>query len=456
MLIVGAGPVGLTLALELARHGVGSLLLERKPRLEQIGSRSIVIARYTLETFRHLGCDQPMIDRGVVLRRARTYFRGSELFCVEFPAPAPGEVPRFINLQQTHTESALLERAERVGELIDVAWSTEVIALEQDQRAVRLTVRTRAGARELRGDYAIGCDGAHSSLRELLRVDFPGKSFPDRFLIADIRADLPFPNERRFFFDPPFNPRRQVLIHPQPDREWRIDWQVPSETEAEAERTSGRLDERIRAIVGDTPYEHVWLTAYRFHQRCASRYRVGRAFLAGDAAHLMAPFGARGMNSGVEDARNLGWKLALVLAGEAAEALLDTYETERRAAAHENLRVTGATMRFMAPPTPVHRAVRNALLRGSLALPALRRFVNSGKLAEPGVYGDDAGLVGRPVPADVCTRRPLRAGFSVGSRREPGGGERTLLIRPDDYVAAELSTGENGELERALRTSLMR
>jgi 2-polyprenyl-6-methoxyphenol hydroxylase-like FAD-dependent oxidoreductase len=439
VLIVGAGPVGLTLALELARFDVPAVVLDRKPHLEPEGSRAIVVARHALEIFAGLGCAEPMLAKGVALARARTYFRETELFCIDFPPAAPGEIPRFVNLQQTYTERALLERVE-ASTSVELRWSVAVESLSQEAGEVALG--TSAG--ELRGSFVVGCDGARSTIRQLLGVEFAGRTFPDRFLIADVRAQLPFPNERRFFFDPPSNPGRQVLIHPQPDGEWRIDWQVPSETNADAELESGRLQRRIRAVVGDVEYELAWLTAYRFHERVAARFRVGRCFLAGDAAHLYAPFGARGMNSGVEDAANLGWKLALVLRGEASEGLLDTYERERAAAARENLRVTSATMRFMAPPTAVHRAVRNAVLRGSLRFPRLRRLVNSGRLAEPAVYAA-AGLVGRPAPARA---EPLRAGF--GTVRHDG---RLLLVRPDGYVAAELE--DEAGVDGAIRTAMM-
>ena len=235
--------------------------------------------------------------------------------------------------------------------------------------------------------YAVGADGAHSSVRHLLGMGFPGHSHEDLFLICDIRATLPFPRERRFFFDPPWNPGRQVLVHPQPDDLWRIDWQVPSGTDVEAERASGALDRRIRQVVGaTTPYELAWVTAYRFHQRLAPRFRVGRVLLAGDAAHLMSPFGARGLNSGAADAENLAWKLALVLGGRAPEALLDSYDAERRAAAVENLAVTDASMRFMVPHGPLRRGARNAILRGSVRFATLRRLVNSGRLSQPFTY----------------------------------------------------------------------
>jgi 2-polyprenyl-6-methoxyphenol hydroxylase-like FAD-dependent oxidoreductase len=372
--VVGAGPIGLTAALELAERDVPTVVLEAKPELEPIGSRAIVLARHALATFKRLGCEE-IPRKGVVLTRARTYLGETELFTIEFPPAREGELPAFVNLQQTYTEQALLRRAERT-DLIEIQWRSPVIGLHQDGRSVTLELDD---GRNVAAAFAIACDGAHSTVRKLLGVDFPGKSFDDRFLIADIRAQLPgFPrDERRFFFDPPSNPGRQILIHPQPEGEWRIDWQVPPETDVEAERASGKLDGRIRALVGDAPYELVWLTAYRFHQRLASRFRVGRVFLAGDAAHLMAPFGARGMNSGVDD--------ATTLAAALASGSLDSYEGERRPVAEENVRVTGATMRFMAPPTAVHRAWRNVILHGSLRLPALRRFVNSGKLAPDGV-----------------------------------------------------------------------
>jgi 2-polyprenyl-6-methoxyphenol hydroxylase-like FAD-dependent oxidoreductase len=437
VLIVGAGPVGLTLALELARFEVPTVVLDAKPEPSGTGSRAIVLARHALATFVRLGCGGPMLEKAVALARARTYFRRTELFCVEFPREREGELPRFLNLQQTYTEAALLEGVARTP-VIALRWAAPMIGFRQAAEGV--TVALDDG-REVRGSYVVGCDGAHSTLRALLGVAFPGRSHRDRFLIADVRAAMPFPrDERRFFFDPPENPGRTMLVHPQPDDEWRIDWQMPGNTDAEEERASGRLDERIRQVVGPGDYELAWLTAYRFQQRVADRWRSGRAFLAGDAAHLFSPFGARGLNSGIEDAVNLGWRLALVQAGVADERLLDGYERERRPAALENLRVTGATMRFMAPPTPLRRLARDAILRGSLRSAALRRYVNSGRLAEPAVYADGDGVVGRPLPADAPARS-LAHGFAPAGLRD-----RDVLVRPDGYVARLLE----GDAEAAV------
>jgi 2-polyprenyl-6-methoxyphenol hydroxylase-like FAD-dependent oxidoreductase len=434
--------VGMTLALELARFDVPSVLLDAKPRLQAIGSRSMVVARHTIETFLRLGCGRQVLDKGVALSGARTYFREIELFSIDFPEAAGGDIPRFLNLQQTYVEEYLYELVSQTP-LIQVGWDSEVSGVVQDEQGVTLTLRD---GETLRGDYAVACDGARSAVRKLIGIGFSGRSFEDRFLIADVRAELPFPNERRFFFDPPHNPGRQVLIHPQPDDEWRMDWQVPSETDPTYERESGRLDERIRAIVGDRPFELAWLTAYRFHERVADRFRAGRVLLAGDAAHLFAPFGARGLNSGIEDARNLGWKLALRLDGEAPDTLLDSYETERRAAALENLRVTSATMRFMAPPTRLHRALRNAVLRASVRSRRVRRFVDSGKLAEPAVYAEGEAPVGQLVPRSASLREASKH-FAVATL---DGQE--YLVRPDGYVAAPLP--DRHSIEAAVASAL--
>jgi 2-polyprenyl-6-methoxyphenol hydroxylase-like FAD-dependent oxidoreductase len=337
--------------------------------------------------------------RGVQWEIGRTYFRGRELFNVRLPGSERDHFPPFVNINQTEVEELLLGR---LGELpqVDLRWGHRLSGLSQDADGVTVVCQTDDGERRFRAAYLVGTDGAHSSVRHLLGMGFPGHDHPDLFLICDIRARLPFTNERHFHFDPPSNPGRQVLIHPQPDETWRIDWQVPSRTDVEAERASGGLDRRIRAVVGEsTAYELAWMTAYRFHQRLVERFRIGRVLLAGDAAHQMSPFGARGLNSGAADAENLAWKLALVLRGQAPDALLESYHLERRAAALENLAVTDATMRFMVPRGPLRRALRDAILRGSRYLPGLRRRVNSGRLAQP--YAYTASPVVAPAPADV-------------------------------------------------------
>jgi 2-polyprenyl-6-methoxyphenol hydroxylase-like FAD-dependent oxidoreductase len=444
--VVGAGPIGMTLAGRLAQHGVSVLLLEQHPQHTGEGSKALCMQRETLEIWARLGIGERVAQRGVQWNLGRTYFRGSELFQVRLPGTPGDHFPPFVNINQTEVEEMLLERlAELPG--VDLRWGHRLVGLAQDAEGVRLRCETADGEQVMRVAYLVGADGAHSSVRRLLGAGFPGHSHPDLFLICDVRAHLPFPNERRFFFDPPENPGRQVLIHPQPDDTWRIDWQVSPSTDLDVERASGALDRRIRALVGaGTPYELAWVTLYRFHQRLVERFRVGRVLLAGDAAHLLSPFGARGLNSGAADAENLAWKLAAVLAGDASERLLDSYHAERRAAALENLAVTDATMRFMVPRGPLRRALRNAILRGSLRSARLRRLVNSGRLALPFTYAaspivvhekGDPRLppVGGVVPDAPC--QPVAGNGGATRLRELFGERFVALLVLDPRMAAK-------------------
>jgi hypothetical protein len=187
---------------------------------------------------------------------------------------------------------------------------------------------------------------------------------------------------------------------------FRIDWQVPPDFDLDDSERSGALDERIRRIVGDRHYEVVWRSAYRFSSRCVDRMRVGRVLLAGDCAHVVAPFGARGLNSGVPDAENAAWKLAFVLHGWAPEALLDSYHDERHAAAVENLEVTGATMRFLVPTDAAEWDARRALLAAAVADPAARERIDSGRFAEPFWYTDSP--LTTPDPTRPFPGRPAK------------------------------------------------
>jgi len=446
--VVGAGPVGMTLAGRLAQLGVRVILLEQHPRHTGQGSKALCMQRETLEIWARLGIGERVASRGVQWNLGRTYFRGRELFQVRLAGSNRDHFPPFVNINQTEVEEMLLARIAELPQ-VDLRWSHRLVGISQDADGVTLRSETPGGEQSLRVEYLVGADGAHSGVRQHTGMGFPGHSFPDLFLICDIRARLPFPRERRFFFDPPWNPGRQVLIHPQPDDTWRIDWQVPPGTDVEAERTSGGLDRRVRAVVGaSTEYELLWLTPYRFHQRLVERFRIGRVLLAGDAAHLVSPFGARGLNSGVADAENLAWKLATVLAGRASDELLESYHTERRAAAIENLAVTDASMRFMVPRGRLRRTLRNAILRGSLRVPRLRRLVNSGRLAQPFSYADSPIVVGEareariPAIGGVAPDAPCRSrdGAPVLRLRDLfGTGFVALLVADAPREAAAIS-----------------
>lgn len=388
VLVLGNGPVGQSVALLLARWGVRVVVLDARLQRDPVGSKAICYQRDSLDVWSACGV-RSIAAEGVTWSRARTFYRDSEVSCLDLEGSGRSPLPPFVNLSQARVEE-LLDEALTGSGLVQTRWGHEVLDVDQSGNGVRVRCRTPSGQTWLQARYAIACGGARATgLRAALGVEFPGRTFDDAFLICDIRADLPgWEAERRFYFDPPWNPGRQVLIHPCPDSVYRIDWQVEPGFDLAAARSDGSLDARIHQVVGDRPYELLWSSVYRFHARCADRMRVGSVLLAGDMAHLVAPFGARGLNSGVEDAQNAAWKVAFVLHGWGGPGLLDSYDAERRAAAVENLEVTSATMDFLLPQDAAGHERRRRILDAAVADPAARAEVDSGRLAEPFWYVD--------------------------------------------------------------------
>ncbi len=248
VVVVGAGPVGLSLAIDLAQQGTPVVLLDNDDRLSS-GSRAICFAKRTLEIFDRLGCGDPMVDKGVSWNVGKVHFRDQMVYQFDLLPEAGHERPAFINLQQYYVEGHLAERAAQLP-LIDLRWKHAVVGATQDGDRVQLEVETPDGRYRIDADWVAACDGARSPLRGLLGLESHGRSFKDRFLIADVKMQAAFPPERWFWFDPPFHPNQSVLLHRQPDDVWRIDFQLGWDADPEVEKRPENIIPRVRALLG--------------------------------------------------------------------------------------------------------------------------------------------------------------------------------------------------------------
>ncbi len=385
VIIVGAGPVGLVAALDLARKGHRSIVIDKKHNLSD-GSRAICWAKRSLEIMDRLGLGAAIADKGVTWKTGKVFFATRRVFEFDLLPETAHRRPAFVNLQQYYFEHFCIEAARQTG-LIDLRWQEEVTGLEPTSDGVLLQIATPQGGYRLLADWVIAADGARSALRRQLRLGFEGRVFNDQFLICDIKMRLERPAERWFWFDPPFNRGRSALLHKQADDVWRLDFQVGATADREHEVRPENVARRVRAMLGEEiEFGFEWISLYRLQSRRLKRFRHGRVLFAGDAAHQMSPFGARGGNSGIQDADNLIWKLDLVLRRLAPETLLDSYDRERVAAAEENLLNTTRSMDFIAPKSRVSRAFRDGVLALAETEPAARRLVNSGRLSVATCY----------------------------------------------------------------------
>lgn len=426
VVIVGGGPIGLALALDLGKKGTPALVLDDHDGAGQ-GSRAICFAKRTLDIANRLGASGPMLDKGVVWNVGKVFHGEGKLFDFNL-APEDGHRnPAFINLQQPYFERFLVEEiraAQAAGAPIGIRGRNQVTGLQDHGDHVTLTIQTPDGPYELEADWLIACDGARSPTRDMMGLSFDGRVFEDNFLIADVKMKADFPTERWFWFEPPFEGAGQsALLHKQPDDIWRIDfqlgWDIDRAKELEPARIRARVDAMLSSQTGSIPhYELEWTSIYTFQCRRMEKFRHGSVLFAGDAAHQVSPFGARGANSGVQDADNLGWKLDLVHKGLADQTLLDSYTTEREFGADENILNSTRATDFMTPKTEISRTFRDAVLTLAGKHPFARPLVNSGRLSVPCVYDGfdlftpdtlDAPAVTRPGAS--CPDAPLDDGY---------------------------------------------
>lgn len=377
VLIAGGGPVGLTLAALLARHGVASLVVEADAGY-CTGSRAICISRRSQEILAAAGAGAALAAKALPWTGGRSYFRDTEVLHFQMPSEPTQRFAPMVNIQQFYVEEFVHRALEATP--VQVAWSARVAGVTAGADGVEVEVETAGGRQRVQAQYLAACDGGRSTVREQLGLQFEGTQYEGRYVIVDVVQQTHRPVERLAWFDPPSNPGSTILMHRQPDDVWRIDYQLRDDEDgAEAlkpENILPRVRSHLAMIGEDAPWEMLWASMYNAKCLTLPSYRHGRVLFAGDAAHLVPIFGVRGLNSGLDDAANLAWKLARVLAGDARDDLLDTYSAERVPAARENIAYGAKSTEFMAPPDFAFRLLREATLRLALDEPAVRPLIN--------------------------------------------------------------------------------
>ncbi|MDY7578975.1 FAD-dependent monooxygenase [Herbaspirillum sp. RTI4] len=392
VVIVGSGPAGMVAALELARLGVPSVILSSEQQVSQ-GSRAIVFTRRSMEILQQVGVAERMTENGLPWRFGNSYYRGQRVFRMEAPHDPDDRFFPMLNIQQQFMEQYLLETCQ-ASPLIDFRWGNKVTQVAQDSELARVSVDTPEGPYTLETDWLIAADGGRSEIRAAMNLKMEGSSYEGFFVIADIRIDLPLPTERLAYFDPDWNPGNTILMHREPHGIWRVDYQLPpGETPEEALRPESlkqRIDAQL-AMIGHAgvPWEMDWNSVYSARNLTLPDYVQGRVLFTGDAAHLLPIFGVRGANTAFQDAQSLAWHLAFVVKGLASKKLLANHSRERVGAAREIIAEAGKSTRFMAPPSPGFRLLRDAVLSLSLT-EAFVRPLYHWRTSRPHEYADSA------------------------------------------------------------------
>ncbi|GAA2775711.1 FAD-dependent oxidoreductase [Saccharopolyspora taberi] len=449
VVVVGAGPVGLALALGLARRGVRVTVLEAGDSVSH-GSRAICLSRHSLEVLERLGVGERFAELSLPWTSGRSYYRDTEVLAFDMPHSAADVRPPMVNISQSVAEQVLVDEVARTDGC-DVHWHCRVEDCTPHADHVVVSVGTPDGAREIRADWVLAADGARSAVREALGLRLNGTSYEGRYVIADIHWRAALPTERRVWFDPPSNPGSTIILHRQPDDIWRVDYQLRPGDDPEAETDHDRIRDRISRhldwLGNDRPWTLEWASIYRAHSRSLDSYRHGRVLFAGDAAHLVPIFGVRGLNSGLEDADTLAWMLPLVLRGEAGEALLDAYSAERCDAWRQNIEQAEKSTLFMTPGTRGYELTRDAVLALANRRPVLRELINPRQSSATHARNSPLTLpsgTGGLLPGDPVPDRALGAS-SLNAKR--GNGFALLGGTPE---AASAMAGRLGAAVTAL------
>lgn len=420
VLIAGGGPVGLALAALLAEQGVASLTVEADDGY-CTGSRAICMSRRSQEILGWVGADKPLVEKGLSWTGGRSYFRHEQVLHFEMPSDPLQRYAPMVNIQQFYVEEYAHRAMRRHGGRAGIAWSSRVSGIKDLGDGVEVAIETAQGQRIVRADWVVACDGGRSTVRELLGLHLRGMQYEGRYVIVDIEQETQRPVERLAWFDPPSNPGSTILMHRQPDKVWRIDYQIGDDEDAgeavKPENVLPRVQSHLDMIGETAPWKPLWISLYNAKCLTLDSYRHGRVLFAGDAGHLVPIFGVRGLNSGLDDAGNLAWKLAWVLRGAAPESLLDTYSQERVHATRQNIEYGAKSTEFMAPPDYGFRLLRDAVLRLARVDAGVSGLINPRQSA-PIAYADS--------PLNQPDAAP-----SAGSAAEPGQPAPEALLELD-------------------------
>jgi len=493
VLVVGAGPTGLTLAAELFRRGLRVRIVDKSEAPTTL-SKAIAVHARTLEILDDLGVAHALDRRGVRLHGATIQAGGQTLAEVDF-AGLESRFPHVLSVAQAETEAVLGDLVVQRGG--DVERRTELVSFEQDDRRVVATLRSPQGEESLEAAYLVGCDGAHSAVRHALGATFEGHGYDDTFVLADVTMEAGLPADRisTFFADDGI-----VACFPMAGARWRIIVTAAGSTPAEPTVADVERIVVERSGRPATLSDPQWIAPFRIHCRQVGQYRTGRAFLAGDAAHIHSPAGGQGMNTGIQDAHNLAWKLACAVdaSGAAADLLLESYGAERHAIGKALLRSTdvatklgtlhsapaigirNTVARLLSGLEPVRRKIAHSLAELDIAYPesVLSRDFSTlashladastrpGSFAPalPGLTGDAFTVVVAKGNLDrVRARLSRRDGrarvvvLGVEAGAGPAGGiddEMLLVVRPDLYIGARATVDQvddvAGYLDRLL------
>lgn len=418
VLVVGAGPTGLTVANELARHGVPPRIIDRGP-VPATTSRALVVQPRTLEIFDDIGVIEQVIATGASATGLTITFAKKTVeldFAGQLTGPANYTAyPEPRTLSQHDTERILTELLSRQG--VEIERGRELADLSQDGETVTVSLRGDDGSIEtLRCRWVIGCDGAHSAVRKAAAIPFSGSTYRDEFIMADAELDWKLPHGGLYGFP---SPAGIFAAFSMPgENRYRIFGNFPPGPDGPSAEYSEPSHEEFQAMVDErvpfpaTVVKEYWVTRYRVHSRTVPRYRAGRVFLVGDAAHVHSPAGAQGMNTGIQDGYNLAWKLALVERGLAGASLLDSYQAERHPVGVQLLKTTDRLFSAFGGQNPLARLARGRLapLLASRVLTrswVRRRFI--GLLAQLRLHYPDS---------------PLNAEDGAGWRDAPAPGDR--------------------------------